>query len=555
MISAALLLTFLSGSASAANRVPVEIILGAPAKAGFRVELLVRGDGDSRRWVQADPGDPGADGTVTLSAEPGRPALLILRTDALRTYQLDGPFEWPRSAGSRSFRGDARRTLSGSDPAAPDLDFRLVGAGAVSEPLCESSGGEAWRCLGVPAGFAGRIVACAAGRFAGAAAVRPEADDATSLRKTSRAAAFRVDGPDSEPVNAVARVVRPVTAGGVFFAPDPGFQVSALGDGIEWIEASGDVADRMIEVRAPGYAARRFPVEELPPICGGLGRVELPRALDLRGNVLGPEGNPVVSATVLARSGEPARDPTIFADATTNDEGTFELHDLESRVYRVLACHGELGCREERVSPGEPVRIVLGRGGAFAGRAVSNAGVPEVDADVRIVPTADSWTASPDRVRKLPLQTKSGRDGRFRIAAPEPGEFLVEVRGTSGGVARIAVRRTNLSPDVTDLGDLRLVEPIEFTARVPGCAQGWLTFSGPLGGETSLPDVCRFRLDSNGAARVRLGEPGAWTAWATCSGENVRVEPAILPDVSLLSGADVGFERAGRLSEGDRPLP
>jgi hypothetical protein len=553
VIPAALLLILRCGSPASANWVPVEIALGAPAEAGLRVELLVRGDGPLPRWVRADGGDPRADGTVTLRAEPGRPALVVVRSQTSRTYRLDGPFEWPRSPGSRGFRGDARRMQFGSDPAAADFDFRLIGAGAVSDPLCDTDGESRWRCLGVPAGFAGRIVTCARGRFAGAAAVRPEAGDATSLRKTALAAAFRVEGPDSEAVNAAARVVRPVVAGGVFFAPDPGSRVDALGDGIVWVEAPPEATDRMIEVRAPGYVTRRFNVEEIPSVCGGPGRVELVRALDLRGTVFGPDGNPAVSATVLARSEEPEKDPRIFGDGTTNDEGAFALLDLESRVYRVLACHGELGCREERASPGDPVRIVLGGGGTFAGRVVSGAGVPEVDAAIRIVPTADAWAASADRVRKLPLQTKSGRDGRFRIAAPEPGDFLVEVRGTSGGVARAAVRRTNLSPSVTDLGDLRLGEPIEFIARVPGCAHGWLTFSGPLGGETSLPDVSRFRLDSSSATSVKLGEPGAWTAWATCSGENEKVEPAILPDVTALDGAEVGFERAGKLSEGDGP--
>jgi hypothetical protein len=269
--------------------------------------------------------------------------------------------------------------------------------------------------------------------------------------------------------------------------------------------------------------------------------------------VVGPEGEPAVSATVLVRSEEPAKDPTVFGDAATDDRGAFEISDLASRVYRVLACHPALGCREEPASPGDPVRVVLGEEGVYAGRALSSAGVPEAGAEVRIVPTAEAWTTASDRLRKLPLQTKSGPGGRFRIAAPGSGDFLVEVRGTSGGVARVRVRRTDLSPDETDLGDVRLVPPVEFTARVSGCGGGSMTFSGPLSGETSLPDVSCFRLDANGAATVRLGEPGAWTAWATCSGEIESLEPSLLPDVTALDGGEIEFRRSGISSAGGEP--
>jgi hypothetical protein len=175
---------------------------------------------------------------------------------------------------------------------------------------------------------------------------------------------------------------------------------------------------------------------------------------------------------------------------------------------------------------------------------LSSAGVPEVEAAVRIVPLAADWASSADRARKLPLQTTSGRDGRFRIAAPEPGEFRVEARGASGGVARAAARRTALSTETIDLGDLRLAQPIEFTARLSGCGGGSLAFSGPLGGETALPDVARFPLEATGAARVRLGEPGAWAAWATCGGRHEAIEPSLLPEVAALEGGDVEFTRA-----------
>jgi hypothetical protein len=580
--SAALFLILLCGPSTAADEVPVEIAVEAPGKTAVRVELLVRKNVPTPRWIRADGGDLRGGGRVTLRAKPGRPALVVVRSDATRSYRLDGPFEWPRSAASRTFQGEMRRTLHGSDPAAADFDLRLIGAGSVEDPLCDTDGSSRWQCLGVPATFSGRIVACVGGKVVSAAEVRHGADDATSLRRISLAAAFRVEGPDSEPVNADARVVRPRSAGGVVFVVEASSPVTSLGDGILWVEgptardltenaAGGDPfgirprddsgesdpelspGDRMIEVRAPGYATRRVAVEELPFLCGGPGRVQLQRALDLRGTVSGGDGEPVPSATILVRSEEPAKDPTIFGDATTTEDGGFAFHDLEARVYLVRACHAELGCREERAFPGEPFRLVLGEAVAFTGRVLSSAGVPEVAATVRIVPTADAWTTSPDRVRKLPLQTKSGSDGRFRIATPEAGDFLVEVRGPAGGVARTPVRHTDFSPRVTDLGDLRLVDPIEFTARVTGCDGGWLTFSGPLGGETPLPDVSRFRLGSSGAAAVQLAEPGAWMAWATCSGENERVEPSVLPDVSALAGGEVAFERAGRLSEDEGP--
>ena len=513
-------LLLLCGFPAAANEVSVEI-MGIPVEAGTRMELFERSGGPPARWVRADGAEASDDGTVTLRGEPGRSALLILRKSA-RNYRLDGPFNWPESPGKRTFRGGERRTLRGSHPKAAALDFRLVGRGEPSDLLCESDGALRWQCLGIPADFAGRIVACSGGSLAGTAAVRPDAGDATPLAKSSFTAAIRVVGADSELRRAGARIVRPLSTRGDLLASEPGFRVEDLGDGILWLEGDRDAAGGMVELAAPGHATRRVGVAELPAVCAGTAAVELFRALDVRGTVSGRDDAPVASATVLARSEEPEKDPTIFGEATTNDEGAFVLPDLEPRVYRLLACHGELGCREERASPGEAVRIV---------------------------PTADAWNASADRLRKLPLQTTSGRDGRFRIAAPEPGDYLVEVRGASGGIARTLVRRTNLPPPVTDLGDLRLSEPIGFTARVRGCAVGWLTFSGPLGGETSLPAVLRFRLDPSGVTTVELGEPGTWTAWATCSGENERVEPAILPDVSVLDGCEIGFERAGTLTD------
>jgi hypothetical protein len=521
------------------------VSLDPPAKADTRIELLVR-DGPSSPWIPADGGDIRAGGTRTLRTAGGRQAILVVRRAGARTYVLDGPFPWPREPGSRRVRGEQHRTLLGSEPAAKDLELRLAGPASVADPLCGGDG-SGWRCPGVPSRFAGRIFACVRGNLVGSAAVRSESEDAVSLHRIPFAAELRISGPDGEAVDAGVRVVRSIASGGFVRAADEGARVEILGPGIAWVEAAADRAagaDRWIEVTAPSSATRRVRLEEFPSVCAGPLRVDLERAVEARGLVVDREGRAAAGALVLVRAEDAVHEPTILADATADAEGAFALHGLEPRAYRLLACHAELGCREERIDPREPIRIVLGGEGDFTGRVLSSAGVPEVEAAVRIVPLAADWASSADRARKLPLQTTSGRDGRFRIAAPEPGEFRVEARGASGGVARAAARRTALSTETVDLGDLRLAQPIEFTARLSGCGGGSLAFSGPLGGETALPDVARFPLDATGAARVRLGEPGAWAAWATCAGRHEAIEPSLLPEVAALEGGDVEFTRA-----------
>jgi hypothetical protein len=549
--AASLLLSLLSGGAAAESGIPVEVSLDPPGKADARIELLVRDD-VSPRWVSADGADIRARGTRTLRTAGGRRAILLVRREGARTYALDGPFEWPREPGSRRVRGEPHRTLSGSGPAEKDLDLRLAGPASVPDPLCDSDS-SGWRCLGVPARFAGRVLACVGGNLVGSAAVRPESEDAVSLRRVPFAAELHVSGPDGEGVDAAVRVVRSIASGSFVRAADAGVRVEVLGPGIAWLEATGEPAagaDRVVEVTAPHSATRRFALESLPSVCAGPLRVELPRAVEARGLVVSRDGRPAAGALVLVREEDTAREPEILADATADAEGAFALPGLEPRAYRLLACQAELGCREERFFPNESIRIVLGEGGGFTGRVLSSAGVPEVEASVRIVPLAADWASAADRVRKLPLQTTSGPDGRFRIAAPEPGEFRVEARGASGGVARAAARRTAVSGETIDLGDLRLSEPIEFTARLAGCVGGSLAFSGPLGGETSLPDVIRFPFDDSGAAHVRLGEPGAWAAWATCAGRHEAIEPSLLPEVGAVDGGDVEFERAGETPQG-----
>lgn len=526
-----------------ADGVPIEMTVPA----GSRADLFVDGDGTLPRWTWTDGADV-RDGHATLRATAGARALLLVRRPGAVGYSLDGPFVWPSSPGRRASVPVPRRTVRGSDVLGAEAELRLVGGGS-TDALCET-GPSGWQCPATPAGFRGRIVVCERGRALAVAEVRPDLPEAVVLRRSGLAGVLRIarDTPGSDQRNVSIRVMRPAAAGSRVFVPDASWAWSDLGEDLAWLEGTESAAGSYVEVQEPLFVTARLPLAELSSTCADPLTVTLVREVPLGGTVSDASGRPVPGAFVLARPGGADAAGVPVAEARTGEFGDFALRGLEPRRYRLRACHPELGCGEADAVAGEPAAVTIGQSAACVGRVLSSGGVPEPAASVRIVPTAKTWTDAPDPLTRLPLETVSGGDGRFRIALPDVGDYLLEARTPSSGVARLAVRRSRLSPAVTDLGDVRLPEPLELVVRVARCGEGILSLSGPLGGETSLPAILRFRLDSEGAAIVRVPEGGAWTAWAACAGSNVALDPALLPDAASLSGIEIRFEPVGLLA-------
>jgi hypothetical protein len=139
------------------------------------------------------------------------------------------------------------------------------------------------------------------------------------------------------------------------------------------------------------------------------------------------------------------------------------------------------------------------------------------------------------------VEVTAGDDGRFSLGASLKGAYLVEARANQAGLGRRRVELTDLSPTRSDLGDIRISNSEEFTAVLKGCPGGHLVFSGPLGGETSLPSLLEFDLGPDGRASVSLPEAGGWMVWATCGGQPKALEPTMLPDVIQASGMEFVF--------------
>ena len=530
----------------------VPLVLRTSEPDRTRLDLLVATDRHLPRWKWTDAGFV-TGGRLTLRAPAGSTALLVLTDDRRPGYRLDGPFVWPVDSGERDVAARGARAVSGSSSLVEHAPA-LAGTPTGAEPLCEFDGGGNWQCVALPRDFSGRVVTCREGAITGAAEVGPGSPAEVSIRELSAALLLRVDLPDpvAPPATLSVRVLRPRPPEGFALRSDPRWTVTRVDGLTVWIETMGPPPHGPVEVAAAGYVTKRISIDA-EARCAEPVPVPLTRAVALRGTVTDPAGGPVAGALLLARSDTPGGKNTVLGDAQTDSEGQFEIAGLEPVPHHVRACHGEHGCVEDSTVPGLPVVLRLPGRGAFIGRVLSGGGAPEPGAVIRILPTAENWTNAEDRLTRLPLESRSGSDGKFRISAAENGDYFVEVRGESSGVRRLAVRRSVLSPAVTDLGDVRLPEAVQFTARVPGCMAGFLFLSGPLGGETSLPDTARFRLDDAGLATVRLPEGGAWTAWASCAGVTTWLEPALLPGAAELAGSEVRFERAPEGSGSGKP--
>jgi hypothetical protein len=532
---------------SPAEGIAVELTIGGEAA---RADVLVDDGASAPRWNWRDGGSVDG-GRVTLRAPAESRARLVVRRRPGARYELEGPLRWPASPASRTVRPFPRRTLRGTSSLPSGVEIHLVGT-ASGDALCEIDLVDGWQCAAVPPDFTGRLVACD-GTYALAAAEVPHGSpDEIVMRALFDSALIRVatSEPAGDSAPASVRLLRPASPGGIVLARDPTSEIAELDEGLFWLESRADPAGLTVEVSSRGFATARFAFSRFRTPCEAPESVDLVRATPLTGTVSDGSGGPVAGAIVLVRSADPDREPGVLADALTDESGGFEVPDLAPRPHRLRACHAEFGCGEAVSLPGsEPARIALDGGAALIGRVLTSAGVPEPSAHVRIVPSLEASARPGDRLARMPLETTSGNDGRFRIAFPDTGEFLLEIRSESSGVARISVRCSTLSPPITDVGDVRLPEPLDLEVRVALCGAGVVSMSGPLGGETSFPALLRFPLDAEGAVAVRLPEGGAWTAWATCGGRNVMLAPALLPDVGLLVGIEVRFEPVGALGD------
>ncbi len=286
---------------------------------------------------------------------------------------------------------------------------------------------------------------------------------------------------------------RPATLARTDAAGRYALRLSASGEAPVRAAAAGYLTDRAVSSpAATPHGSRQVPALALVPVAA------------LQGLVVDASGKPLAGVELRAAS-TARRASDVELRTHTQAPGAFRLSGLKpGDSYRLVASHdGFVPFRLTVPAPATgaaptPLRIVLDRGRAAAGRVVDAAGKPVAGAEVRLLPAAsdDLRIARETTVRAL-----TDAAGAFRIDRLSPGAF--DLRARAQGFAPTLVRRVSLPAGTAaaDLGTLVLQRGATLDGRVVDGA------GNPLAGATvqltppSGLSVWDLPLE---------GEPGGW---------------------------------------------
>jgi hypothetical protein len=240
-----------------------------------------------------------------------------------------------------------------------------------------------------------------------------------------------VEGRPLAGISLTAVSLRSVVIAGMPASSGRAFQARSRDDGsfvIEGVEPGG------IELTASGEGWQDTVQNFQVP--AGQNREDLEivlrKAAHLTGQVLGPDGTPVVGAEIGHH--EPDQPVTVLAFhaplATSDGDGRFSIDGLAPGPLRLMASHTAFGrtFQELDAKPGENrVDFQFARGQTLAGQVVDGAGAPVAGARV--------WLRS--RPSTLPsTQAMSRDDGRFTFDGLAPGAYELQAAKDGRGRTR-----------------------------------------------------------------------------------------------------------------------
>jgi hypothetical protein len=328
-------------------------------------------------------------------------------------------------------------------------------------------------------------------------------------------------------------------------APAPGISVAAtLQDGTVVYDSSTTGPDGRFTLRNLGaglytlnatrrrgpfnlFTSRQTPSLKLVSLAANEEKHDVELALkrggrSITGVVVLADGQPATGVQVMAnrqdgggQAWKPSAHDLEFL-ATTRQDGSFVLEDLEDEVYNLWAVRpGWPDAESTGVRPGASARIVLAPPARLAGVVVDGDGRPVTDFSVVAVPLPGPSDTPAQRAAKTkpvrrPATLVRDPGGAFAVEGLEAGAFDVKITTTAGGARQTLV----LAPGESKTG-LRLVAAAgaKATGRVVRLEDG-----APLSGlaiSARLPDR---------TVAAKSGADGVFQLTGLLSGEELRID-------------------------------
>jgi len=198
-----------------------------------------------------------------------------------------------------------------------------------------------------------------------------------------------------------------------------------------------------------GYAPARVTAMVRSRDSTDLRDVTLEAGLSIRGRVRGRDRVGIAGALLRAEAEGGEADAV---EGETEADGAFELSGLRPAGYSITAQAAGFAAGHARATAGgDPVEIVLSRGGSITGRVVDAAGEPLAGASV----LGEAEGDDAGEPRSFWVTTGDGGDGRFATSDSAPGAYVLRVRAAGVGEAsRTGVKV--VAGQTTDVGTIVL---------------------------------------------------------------------------------------------------
>lgn len=454
---------------------------------------------------------------------------VLVRPAGTAAYLASNELPAGRSRGAIAINPQWLRNV---DAPATEADVAWLGVGGDQGVECVSLGDRS-RCWFVPLSSAGVLISGHPPQFRFSIVQAGEVSSAAPWQTAAWGRLIRARSPSGQVTAAVIKLHDVLRNGGGRLRearPAPGVTILRLGPEAFWLEGAAEPGV-YLELRGERAATMRVQLAGMASPGAAVVDVALAHQEvitgDVRRNGAAVEGATVMLSRLLdtpQRVTDEERPRERIDEATTGHAGEFRFESLAGGKYELFIVHPTLGRAAAMVSPPAHTRLQLEPRAVIRGRVMRH-GIPVPGALVQALPSIDAVSAARNPAALGSAAGRSDQAGRFEVIAPDEGRVVLSVAG-DGAAFRAELGEAAALPQVTDVGEINLDDPVEVELLLELPAGCELRAAGPMG--TAGLTAIRATRASPSRWILRPPHAGRWLVAGVCAGQEIALEPALI---------------------------